>query len=79
MLKKFFFLLVSILVSGICAEEQASSFTPKEHRGFYNSVGFGIGYNTFSAKEKRQDLDNYYSDDKRVETYDFTGATQAII
>lgn len=75
MLKKFFFLLVSILVSGVCAEEQVPSFTPKEHRGFYNSVGFGIGYNSFHAKEQWQDLDHYYADEKEKETYDFTGAT----
>lgn len=79
MLKRFFILLVTILASGVCAEEQASSFTPKEHRGFYNSVGFGIGYNSISAKEKWEDLDNNYSDDKGIETYDFAGATFPVL
>lgn len=75
MLKNTFLFIFAILVSGIFAEDLTSSFVPREHRGFYNSVGFGIGYNKISAKSTWEDLDNTRIDKKDIESFDFWGIT----
>lgn len=79
-MKKVFAILILFSVGFVCAQSSPSIGTPapREHRGFYNSMSFGLAYNWFD--NSRNDIDRYGKEIERdVDFYEYNGFSFSLI